>query len=257
MSDLSMENFQFNKPKAYLSYQAVIIILHWLGCTWDEQRWAKMTIFGLNLLLPYNIKFLCPQASTIFVGLDNKEEAAWYNIVSLGDLENGENDHGLFSSVEWVEELIKEEIDKGILPQNIFVVGLSQGGSVALAIAMSSQWKLGGFVSLAGFVPYPKILKTIEKAKNKTTPIFMGHGSEDKKVPYEAAQKSFHILKRNGYQVEPFKVYPGLGHESHHFAPMIMDCLVFFKKIFQTRNLPELINFPSPENIVIVRKVKN
>ncbi|CAG8716260.1 10194_t:CDS:1, partial [Racocetra persica] len=86
------------------------------------------------------------------------------------------------------------EIDKGISPQNVFIIGLSQGGSLALAIAMSSKYELGGFISLAGFIPYPKVLKAIERGNNKTVPIFMGHGSEDKIVPYEVAQKSFQTL---------------------------------------------------------------
>lgn len=254
MSNLSIGNFQFNKQNINLPYQAVIIILHWLDCVWEEQQWAKITIMSLNsFFLPYNIRFLCPQAPTIFVDCDNKEEPAWYNIISPEDLENGENDRGLFDSIRWIEELIKEETDKGILSQNIFIAGISQGGSLALAIAMTSQYELGGFVSLAGFVPYPKILKANES--NKTTPIFMGHGREDKKVPYEVAQKSFQILKQNGYQVETLKDYPELGHEPLHFFPMVIDGSVFLKKIFQTRNLPKL-NFFNPENFIIVRKLK-
>jgi len=160
----------------------------------------------------------------------------------------------LLDSIKWIEELIKEEVDKGILPQNVFIAGISQGGSLALAIAMSSQYELGGFVGLGSFLPYPKILKRAEKGKNKQTPIFMAHGQEDKLVPYEAAQKSFQILKQNGYrQIKKPKVYPGLGHESQHFLPMIKDGLGFFEKIFQTKNLPKLI-FLDPKNVVIVRK---
>lgn len=151
--------------------------------------------------------------------------------------------------------MVGEEISKGIFSQNIFIAGFSQGGSLALAIAMSSQYELGGFVSLAGFVPYPNVLKSIEKRSNKQTPIFMVHGQKDMLVPYEKAQKSFQILQQNGYLVEPIKVHPKLGHEPLHFLTMAVDGLEFLKKIFQKRNLPKL-SFLNPENVVIVKKEK-
>jgi fermentation-respiration switch protein FrsA (DUF1100 family) len=120
---------------------------------------------------------------------------------------------------------------------------------------MTSQYELGGFVSLAGFIPYPKILKKIETGKNKKTPIFMVHGQRDTFVPYEKAQKSFQILKQSGYKVDPIKVHPDLGHKPSHFFPMVANGLVFLEKIFQTRNLPKL-NFLNPENIEIIRREK-
>ena len=126
MSNLNLENFQLNKQDTVLSYQAVIIILHWLDCEWDKQIWAELIIFLINsFLFSYNVKFLCPQAPTIQVDLNiyehpgPKMEPAWYNIISLEDLENGENGRGLLESIKWIEEIIEKEIKKGIPSQNI------------------------------------------------------------------------------------------------------------------------------------------
>ncbi|RIA82828.1 Phospholipase/carboxylesterase/thioesterase, partial [Glomus cerebriforme] len=105
--------------------------------------------------------------------------------------------------------LISQEVSKDIPPQNIFIAGISQGGSLALAIAMTSQYQLGGFLALGSFIPYPKVLKETET--NKQIPIFMGHGKEDELVPYEVAQRSALILCQKGYHIE-FKDYSKIGH---------------------------------------------
>ena len=59
---------------------------------------------------------------------------------------NGNNDHGLLASVAGINKLIDQEITKGIKPENIIVAGLSQGGSLALAIGLTSEQKLGGII---------------------------------------------------------------------------------------------------------------
>jgi len=262
MSNLNRENFQISKQSVNLTYQAVIIVLHWLGCSLFElEKLLEITATGVNhLLLPYKVKFVFLQAPNIEVSLDNdwhpgsKMEPAWYNINSEEDLEEGEDDRGMIESIEWVEEIIKKEIDKGILSRNIFIFGISQGGSMALAIAMSSQYELGGFISVVGFIPYPKVIKRIKNEKNKQTPIFMVNSEEDERIPYEKAQKSEQILKEDGYKIEPLKKLSKLNHENSIFiSPM---SLIFFQEIFQKKNLPKLGYF-NRENFVIIEKYEN
>jgi predicted esterase len=148
-----------------------------------------------------------------------------------------------------VEEIIEKEVNKGILSQNIFIIGISQCGSLALVIAMISKYQLGGFLALGSFILYPKVLKEIETEKNKQVPIFMGHGKEDKIVPYEVNLKSALIMCQKGYYVE-FKDYPRIGHDPLHFTLMIIDRInpygygdVF--RFFRSKNLPN-------GNVVIV-----
>ncbi len=59
---------------------------------------------------------------------------------------NGNNDHGLLTSVAQINKLIDQEVAKGIKPENIFIAGLSQGGSLALAVGLTSERKLGGII---------------------------------------------------------------------------------------------------------------
>jgi len=56
-------------------------------------------------------------------------------------------------AVSYVNEIIEKEIAAGIPPEKIFIAGYSQGALLTLAMDLTSQHKLGGFVSLCGFLP--------------------------------------------------------------------------------------------------------
>ncbi|RIA80668.1 hypothetical protein C1645_745071 [Glomus cerebriforme] len=56
-------------------------------------------------------------------------------------------------ATNYVNEIIAGEIKAGIPPEKIFIAGYSQGGLLTLAMALTSQHKLGGFISLCGLLP--------------------------------------------------------------------------------------------------------
>jgi len=229
------------------NYQAVIIFLHWLNCKWEKEEVINL-VKGIFDDLPYNTKFSFPQAPTIFVDYDNEEKSSWYNIISPDDLENGKNDRGLFNSIKKIEEIIEREINEGIPSENIFVIGFSQGGSLALSIAMTSRYKLGSFLVLGGFIPYHKFLKTIEKENNKNTPIFMFHGEDDKTILYEKAQQSQQILKNDGYNIK-IKGFSNVEHAPNSL--MIDENINLLKNIFETRKFTKIDTF-NKDNVEIV-----
>jgi len=59
----------------------------------------------------------------------------------------------LMRAVSYVNEIIEKEIAADIPPEKIFIAGYSQGGLLTLAVALTSQHKLGGFASLCGLLP--------------------------------------------------------------------------------------------------------
>jgi phospholipase/carboxylesterase len=59
----------------------------------------------------------------------------------------------LMRAVKYVDEIIEQEIAAGIPSEKIFIAGYSQGGLLTLATALTSQYKLGGFISLCGLLP--------------------------------------------------------------------------------------------------------
>ena len=85
----------------------------------------------------------------------------------------------LMRSVAYVNEIVEQEITRGIPPEKIFISGYSQGGLLTLAVALTSQHKLGGFISLCGLLPRRDKLLAITQDKNKKTPILIINNSQD------------------------------------------------------------------------------
>lgn len=135
-------------------------------------------------------------------------------------------------AVDYVNQLIEQEIKAGIAPEKIFVAGYSQGGLLTLAAALVSQSKLGGFISLRGLLPRPDKLLKITSDKNKKTPLLIINNSQDPWIPFWTGQKTYEILRNRGYNVE-FKTYPGLGHSWKN-----EDIIIFLEKcLYQEKTL--------------------
>jgi len=90
----------------------------------------------------------------------------------------------LMRAVAYVNEIIEREIASGIPPEKIFVSGYSQGGLLTLAVALTSQHKLGGFISLCGLLPRRDKLLAITQEKNKKTPVLIINNSQDPWIPF-------------------------------------------------------------------------
>jgi predicted esterase len=61
--------------------------------------------------------------------------------------------HQLMRAVNYVNEIIEKQISYGTPSEKIFISGYSQGGLLTLAVALTSQHKLGGFIPLCGLLP--------------------------------------------------------------------------------------------------------
>ena len=117
----------------------------------------------------------------------------------------------LMRAVNYVNQIIEMEIAAGIPPEKIFISGYSQGGLLTLAVALTSQHKLGGFIPLCGLLPRWDKLLVNPSTKNKETPCLIINNSGDPWVPFWTGKKSYDLLKEWGYNVE-FKTHPGRGH---------------------------------------------
>lgn len=127
-------------------------------------------------------------------------------------------------AVDYVNEIIEQEIKRGIAPEKVFVAGFSQGGLLTLAVALISQHKLGGFISLCGLLPRRDKLLKITANKNKKTPLLIINNSQDPWIPFWTGRKTYEILQNRGYNVE-FKTHPGSGHSWKN-----EDVIIFLEK---------------------------
>lgn len=128
---------------------------------------------------------------------------------------------------EYIDNLINKE---GIPPSNIILGGFSQGAAVALGAAIDLPWKLGGFISLSGFISCDKSLfPNGEQSKNLQTPIFHGHGDCDPVVALSRGRASIDwMVKTYGFQSTEFREYHGLQHSAD--MQELADLCAFIKK---------------------------
>lgn len=139
------------------------------------------------------------------------------------------NKDELLRSRTEISEIIRQEINLGILPQNIIVVGISQGASVALAIWLVFEYTLGGIICMSGFPPFSqKELLNQKSQKDVKTPVLVYHGEKDIIVPYWIVKKYTKILG-----IEP-KNYP-YGHELDE--EVFKEAINFSKKAFSEREI--------------------
>ncbi|KAL7800146.1 Phospholipase/carboxylesterase/thioesterase [Trichoderma ceciliae] len=202
--------------EALAEHTATIIFIHGLGDKPEalfgpiEQWRAKGHVD--------NVKFVLPYAPIIsFTAKGGTYMPAWFDIKvydgSPDALQTDEDVNGIFSSRDCIQSLIDEEIKAGIPAERIMLAGFSQGGVAAVLAGLTFPQTLAGIVLLSAWLPLAEnfMEHVPEENANKETPIFLGHGVEDRMVTLGLAKRSRDALTAMGFSIS-WDVYPGLGH---------------------------------------------
>jgi len=110
--------------------------------------------------------------------------------------------------------------------KNVYVLGFSQGGLVCLDFVLYLDQSLGGVFPICGFLRQPKVEIDRFHPSQKNTPILIGHGKDDDKVPVKASENAYRLLKKQEANVELF-LYKG----KHKIG---MEYMKKVKKIIQS-----------------------
>ena len=179
------------------SPQHSIIWLHGLGADGED-----FVSIAEEMNLPVAVRYLFPHAPkqpvTINGGLIMR---AWYDITA-SDIVTKQDVKGIRASQAAIEMLIAQEKQRGIVTDNIFLAGFSQGGAIALHTGLRHASRLGGILALSAYLLQAETLSIEASAAALNTPIFMAHGHSDPIVPYARGKSSADELKKRGYQVE-------------------------------------------------------
>jgi len=183
---------------------AAVIWLHGLGA--DGNDFAPI-VPELTLPDDFGIRFIFPNAPLQSVTCNGGYVMrSWYDIYSLNDFEK-EDKVGLIQSQQSIEALIQQEIQRGINPGRIILMGFSQGGAVALYTGLRFSQRLAGIGALSTYLPLRDELASEQHSSNTDIPIFMAHGSHDQVVRYEIGESSCKHLQQLGYDVH-WNSYP-------------------------------------------------
>ncbi len=182
---------------------AAVIWLHGLGADGHD---FEPIVPELRLPPALQLRFIFPHAPVRPVTLNQgMRMRAWYDIFRLGG--GAEDEAGIRESGSAVQQLMHEQIKRGIDTSRIVLAGFSQGGAIALHTALRYSAPLAGVLALSTYLPLRATLKEEMKEANQHVPIFMAHGLYDDIIPLERAEQSRKILADAGYEVE-WRTYP-------------------------------------------------
>ena len=98
-------------------------------------------------------------------------------------------------AVDYVHNIIRTEIERGMPSERIFVMGHSQGGMIGSRAALTfPDARLGGLIMLSSLNASPDMVEVVAPAQ-KGLKILAGHSADDKMLKYEITASSYEILK--------------------------------------------------------------
>lgn len=170
-----------------------VILLHGLGGSSESWRGVEEGLSGseLNYVFPdSNVKPVTAVPHTY--------KSMWFDVVGV-DGPLADHDTGMFwESVACVLGLIEEEVRRGVPSERIVVGGFSQGGSIALGVAIACKRQLAGIVSFRGFLTIDGVDQHLAGA-NLATSVLHLHSLGDPMIHGGYAKATEGNLARLGF----------------------------------------------------------
>lgn len=186
----------------------VLIMIHGRGGSAED-------ILSLAIYLHVkDFALLAPQAT------DN----TWYPYSFLAP--TTQNEPWLSSALDLIKNKVDELTAKGVIKENIFFMGFSQGACLTLEYVTRNADRYGGVVAFTGGLIGDKINNANYKGDFGQTPIFIGTSNPDPHVPVERVYATSNILKNMNANVTE-KVYAGMGHTINQDEIENANALVF------------------------------
>jgi phospholipase/carboxylesterase len=182
---------------------ACVIWLHGLGA--DGYDFVPI-VPQLKLAGATMPRFVFPHAPFRPVTLNGgMRMRAWYDLSGLTDA-SPEDEPGIRESARRIEEYVRLEREAGAATQRIVLAGFSQGGAIALHVALNYPEPLGGVLALSAYLPLRDSVRKASSA-NRALPILMCHGLHDPVLALASAERSRDLLRARGYAVR-WRTYP-------------------------------------------------
>jgi phospholipase/carboxylesterase len=148
------------------------------------------------------LRFVFPHAPirpvTINMGMSMR---AWFDVLGL-DRGSQQDENGIRKAEGQVRALIHRENERGMATERIVLAGFSQGGSLALHTGLRYPERLAGLIGLSTYLPLSETIDAEAHEANRSTPIFMAHGTLDPLVSPALGTATRDFLGERDYSVE-------------------------------------------------------
>ena len=178
---------------------ATVIVLHGLGA--DGYDFVPICD-ELKLGAVGPVRFVFPHAPVRPVTINaGYRMRAWYDILGA-EIDRREDEPGLRMSLGQLHGLIDREVERGIAPRRIVLMGFSQGCAMTLLAGLRYRERLAGLAGLSGYLPLAATTAAERHAANADVPVFLAHGSADPEIPIERGRAGRDALQALGHEVE-------------------------------------------------------
>lgn len=181
-----------------------VLWLHGLGADGHD---FEPIVPLLPLAVP--LRFVFPHAPERAVTINGGTRMrAWYDIDPRAPLAGTEH---IRTAAAQVAELVAAEAERGVVQEKVVLAGFSQGGVVALHLALRTERPFAGVMALSTYVHDHEHLGDQISLAGVEVPILMAHGQQDPMIPLSRAVTSRDAMTSLGCQVD-WREY-GMGHQ--------------------------------------------
>ena len=154
---------------------------------------------------------------TLFVAPDAPEACAgapmgfqWFPIPWIDGSSQEESETGMRAAAEDLNAFLDAlMVDEDLLPEQVALVGFSQGTMMSLHIAPRREDALAGVVGFSGRLLSPDLL--VDDVVSRP-PILLVHGDADDVVPPQSLPEAVEALQEAGWQDVFAHIMKGTGH---------------------------------------------
>ncbi|MHC8350214.1 alpha/beta hydrolase [Pseudomonas sp. RT4P38] len=196
-TDLPLKYLEQVNPES--RNQPLVIFLHGYGS--NEQD-----LFDIKDELPESYNYLSVRAPKVI------EEGRYQWFRQKGDgAYDGETDDLKTSGAVLLDFVVQAAKKYHTEPNKVFLVGFSQGAMMSYEVALRHPEAVGGIAALSGRI-LPVLRSELKPDENRQKlAIFIGHGTADKRLPYNDGTDANSLLQSLALKPE-FHAYPGVGH---------------------------------------------
>ncbi|KAF2854306.1 phospholipase/carboxylesterase family protein-like protein [Plenodomus tracheiphilus IPT5] len=187
--------------------------------TFADELFESQTSSGKHFttLFP-SLKWVFPCAPKSYSALDQEEVSQWFEMSSVQRPQEDVSVQkaGLWESVGALRKLVQQEAEIVGGMQNVILAGISQGCATAIFTLLTSGWGVGGFVGVAGWLPFAEELGEVMDVPGRLrefvkTPVLLQHCRDDEVVPVGNGEDLRTRLERWGMRVA-WQEYEKGGH---------------------------------------------
>lgn len=154
---------------------------------------------------------------TLFISPDAPEECPgapmgrqWFPIPWIDGSSEEESMRGMTAAVDDVNAFLDAIIvDNDILPEQMVVLGFSQGTMMALQVIPRREDEIAGIIGFSGRLLNPDLLKDEVVSK---PPVLLVHGDADDVVPPQSLPEAVEALQEAGFDAVFAHIMKGTGH---------------------------------------------